>query len=613
MVNTNTQLSLAVKRDLVDNLAKVMSNDASLTPEAAMLKITMDMLANNPYVPPKGCPVNDLPPELLAYIFQVGTQMEAEGELSEDDDDDDDELVDLADGWSSDGDGMDVDGPSREDKKLDEDELGDAGGEEEFGGESGVEDLVLPFQVLVSHVCRHWREIALESPTLWTTLSFTEGSPFEKSSIWIERSKGLPLDIHIDCTILDDEAIPGEDDAAADSAFPPIRYRIEPNGQVYTGHPECRDPRPPALSLPDLSAILDVLVPHITQWRHFELTCSLYDYMHLLLARLSQCPAAPLLETLQLYHYEDCENYEVFSPRELGTSFLIFNGEAPMLRNVSLWGVHLDWDRSVSLLSGLRDLELAYHAKNVRPSWGTFTKMISSSPDIRTLTLCLSGPAQDEDDNDWGTEPFEIQSLTDLVLCYHEQNYAIGLVRKLSVPNLRSLTLDYDDEDYSEFAQCLTLPMPGRKKSWLAGLENLKIAGLPCNDKTIDTIFEQLVGLKTLNLNCSRDDEEKFFVRLLKSTGVSGGFKLYCPNLHTITTSGITGAHMKAFIFARKAARVPIKRVLMSEEDDVDEQQEQWLRANVEEFEFFEPSDSEEEFIDEDEDEVYSLDGVDAN
>ena len=596
----NTQLSLSVKRDLVDNLAKAMGNDASLTPEAAMLKITMDMLANNPYVPPKGCPVNDLPPELLAYVFQVGAQMEAEGDLSEGDDDDD-----LADEGSTDNDGMEVDGPSREDKTSDEGKLEATEGEE-FEGESEFEDSTLPFQVLVSHVCRHWREIALESPTLWTTLSFTEGSSFEKSSIWIQRSKGLPLDIHIDCTIPDDEVLPftpGEGDAAADSAL--SATLAETHGQLYTEeHSECLHP-PPALSLPDLSAILDILVPYIAQWRHFELTCSLYDYMHRLLARFSQCPAAPLLETLQLYHYEDCENYEVFSPRELGTSFLIFNGEAPMLRNVSLWGVHLDWDRSVSLLSGLRDLELAYHAKNVRPSWSTFAKMISSSPDIRTLTLCQSGPARDEDENDWGTEPFEIQSLTDLVLCYHEQTYAIGLIRKLSVPNLHSLTLDYDDEDYSEFAQYLTLPMPGRKKSWLAGLENLKIAGLPCNDKTIDTIFEQLVGLKMLNLNCSRDDEEKYFIRLLDSTSGLGtaGFKLYCPNLHTITTSGITGTQMKAFIAGRKAARAPIKKVLMSGRDEVDEQQEQWMRGNVEEFEFFEPSDSEEEFVDEDEDE----------
>ena len=74
---------------------------------------------------------------------------------------------------------------------MDEDRLEAAEGEE-FEEESDIEDLMLPFQVLVSHVCRHWREIALESPTLWTTLSFTEGSPFEKSSIWISD----PRDFH---------------------------------------------------------------------------------------------------------------------------------------------------------------------------------------------------------------------------------------------------------------------------------------------------------------------------------------------------------------------------------------------------------------------------------
>ena len=76
-----------------------MSNDATLTPDAAaMLKITMNMPTNNSYVLPKGCSVNDFPPKLLAYFFQVGAQMEAERDLSEDDDDDE-ERVDLADGW----------------------------------------------------------------------------------------------------------------------------------------------------------------------------------------------------------------------------------------------------------------------------------------------------------------------------------------------------------------------------------------------------------------------------------------------------------------------------------------------------------------------------------
>jgi len=70
--------------------------------------------------------------------------------------------------------------------------------------------------------------------------------------------------------------------------------------------------------------------------------------------------------------------------------------------------------------------------------------------------------------------------------------------------------------------------------------------------------------------------------------------KIYCPSLHTITTTGVDGAEMRAFIEARRAAGVPIKRVMISEADVVEEKDEKWLRTHVEEVDFFEPSDSEE-------------------
>lgn len=474
---------------------------------------------------------------------------------------------------------------------------------EQTGEEESEEDLVLPFQVLTSHVCSNWREVALKTPSLWTTLTFTEGSPFEKSRTWIERSRGLPLDLFIDCTIPEDEAssVNSDQESGVNEDRPIVREETHGRGYLRE-HSGCDHP-PPPLSLPDLSVILDIVIPHVDQWRQLEVTCSVFDYMHLLLTRLEQCPAAPRLEILQLYHYSNCEDYEVFNPPELSTKFFIFNGEAPALRDVSLWGVHLDWDRSLSLLSGLQDFELAYHAKNVRPSWATFAQILYSSPDLRTLTLCLSGPADDGENVPWDSEALSVPSLKELVLCYHEVKYAIALVRKLSVPNVYTLTLDYDEEDCTEFVRCLTSPMRGSSRSLLAGLEHLKIAGLPCADKAIDLVFEQLVGLKTLNLNCSREDEEKYFDRLLKSSSGSAGLKIYCPNLETITTSGIEGFQMKAFVAARKAAGFPIKRVLMSEEDDVDAQQEDWIRKNVEEFNFFEPSDSE-EYVDEDEEDM---------
>ncbi|KAF9468599.1 hypothetical protein BDZ94DRAFT_1183403 [Collybia nuda] len=594
------------KKDITENVAAVLNFNPGMNAERALHEVTKEMLANNPYVPPKGCPVNDLPNELLAYIFLVGTRMEEEGDTDDEEDEDEyaQELDLISDpkaslkilGFGPNGDESDEDTEDNDDEDDDEDEF----------------DPVLPFQVLVSHVCRHWREIALESPALWTILNFSEGAPFEKSRVWLERSKGLPLDILIDCTIPEgsddhpdpidfDDAGPGAEGIGSQPPRPAGSH-----GQRYDEeHKDCEHP-PPFFSLEDLSTILDLITPHVAHWRSLEVTASLYEYMHILLTRLAHCPAAPLLQVLELHHYEETEDYDTFQPTALNTAFLIFNGIAPNLSEVSLWGVHLDWERSLSFLSGLRDLELAYHARDVRPSFATFSKLLAASPNLRTLTLCLSGPADHIDgENEWTIEPLEVPSLKDLVLCYHDCKYITALMDVLSTPNIHSLALDFDEGDYTEFALRLTEPIRGKSKSILSGLEHLKIAGLPCNERTVDTIFEQLAGLHTLNLNCS-GDEEIIFDRLMKS-------KSYCPNLHTITTTGIQGSKMRQFVEIRRAAGFPVKKVFMSEEDQIDEKEEKWLRANLDSLEFFEPSDSEEELIEIDEDDLDEDGGMDID
>jgi hypothetical protein len=62
-------------------------------------------------------------------------------------------------------------------KVVDDEE--DSDDEEEEDDEED-EEPDLAFQVLVSHVCRHWREIALGTHTLWTTLQFSGHLKLEK-------------------------------------------------------------------------------------------------------------------------------------------------------------------------------------------------------------------------------------------------------------------------------------------------------------------------------------------------------------------------------------------------------------------------------------------------
>ena len=94
-----------------------------------------------------------------------------------------------------------------------------------------------PFPHLVSSVSRRWRDVALNSPRLWTTIVINcdqmtyrrEGSPCKDSSLCIERSKACLLDI----TIL------------TRSSF--RDYHLENN----------------------LQTAMDQIMPHTSRWRRF--------------------------------------------------------------------------------------------------------------------------------------------------------------------------------------------------------------------------------------------------------------------------------------------------------------------------------------------------------
>ncbi|KAF8432675.1 hypothetical protein L210DRAFT_1059319 [Boletus edulis BED1] len=104
------------------------------TPEQAE-QASYTFLPNNSFVPPKGgiCLINNLPLELLSYIFTFG---------------------------------------------------------------STSFNVSLPFS-FVSRVCRRWRNIALLAPSLWTTIVVTlkARTSYKRVSTLLERSKSLPIDI----------------------------------------------------------------------------------------------------------------------------------------------------------------------------------------------------------------------------------------------------------------------------------------------------------------------------------------------------------------------------------------------------------------------------------
>ncbi|KAF7299092.1 hypothetical protein MIND_00857500 [Mycena indigotica] len=597
---------------------RVSANIAlGMDPVAAMQKVQADMLANNPWVPPKnGCPVNDLPPELLAHIFMLGCTMQEEEGENEDDDDDDD-VLDLAEHWETDDDeeadeDVEMGSPEKKSTTLPVNEPDESDSEDEHDGlEEEDEEPFVPFQVLVSHVCRHWRSIALNTHTLWTKLHFDGHVTIDAAETWIKRANGLPLDITIDSThghpkepgpnqpplphatyVVNGEEQTSMVQVILDQISGTLTTAAAPVNDQEEGGALPEEEYDPCISFDDLTEILDLIIPYASDWRLFEVSVNDYKQMYAVLERISACSAAPVLEEFGLYSYDesgDPEETDHFSPPELAKAFLPFNGVAPKLKKLALWAVHLDWEASLSFVRNISELELAYHVRDVRPSFATFQAIVQNSPQLEFLSLCFSGPGGD-------LEKLEIPSLRNLVLCYLESDYVKPLMQSLVLPELQELTLDLAEEDYTEFVAQLAGPAPQSTRSLLAGLSLLKISCLDCNDKAVDLLMAQLDSLKRMDLNCA-GEEERFFHRLFKAQP-NAKSPLYCPKLEGVRVAGKEGSDLKKLVIARKAMGVPLKQVLICRRDYVSPRDDKWLRENVETLEYFEASESEDELVD---------------
>ncbi|KAF8837748.1 hypothetical protein BDN67DRAFT_877520, partial [Paxillus ammoniavirescens] len=543
-------------------------------------------LPDNPFFLQKdnSCLFNHLPPELLSRIFEVG----ASGNGYEEED----EMI--AQSWNEthancleekNEESMGTTANDDIDMTDEEDTNEEASSVRVMTGSSDTSPPWPPFQIVVSHVCRRWRSVAFSTPSLWTYIDVSPEArpPYEHVSTLLERSKSLPIDIFIDCE-------PDEDSVSKDEDRP---------------------------SVADVKSLFALLVPHVRRWRSMHVETSSYEHMYAFLTAVSDPSISPAsqLRTLRLYHCDEEEEFSSFANPELSKHFTLFGGSAPCLRWLALSGVHVDWSQgwlASASASNLTVLELAYHTEDVRPSWTAFATILRGAPALETLILCLSGPSGDL--AQWVIEPnsahtggdlnapIQLLKLTDLELALHSPTYASGLLRKLYIPALKGLTLNFEDGDYTEFINHLIepattvdpLPAHEQPRNLLSGLESLKIFGLPCAYQGVRTLYSELESLVTLNVSMSYLSDA--FLDLLcnpRRIPLTEHNFIQLPRLTTLCVSGTSGDRIREVVRHRRAAGFPLKSIYVEESCDVDDDDVEWIKDNVETFEFFERSDGE--------------------
>lgn len=360
------------------------------------------------------------------------------------------------------------------------------------------------FQVLVSQVCRDWRKIATEKQSLWTTLHFRHPSHIPRAKVFLSRAGTFKL------------------------------FNIFINTVSAKEHTEGLN-----LFNDELDEIFQIIIPHIQRWRAFHLKIA--DNLCKGTARLylSTCGGAPNLETLQLYHFE---NYKTPAQLLLATyrpPVIIFGNNLPKVKNISLIGVNLGWD-NCPFLSNLNNLELALHSEDVRPNYKSWAKILQSSTKMKTMSLHYSGPkpfAFGDTGQPWPSREHRIrlQFLRELNLTDLDAKYLCDLMERMDLPNLRKLTLELSDQDYSPFITLLIgpsthptdvsaallssssdtfhpnatqdLPPSNPPITSLAKLQALTIRDLSCSLTSWVALLRSLEGLRTLEADFSRLDD----------------------------------------------------------------------------------------------------------
>ncbi|KAG8785962.1 hypothetical protein FRC12_017026 [Ceratobasidium sp. 428] len=466
-------------------------------------------------------------------------------------------------------------------------ELGTASPE----NESGQDDL----PCLVSLVCKTWHTLALATPTLWNTLVISDNDPppLSKLRTHLTRSKRAPLNLYLDFSTK----------AESDQ----------------------------------VSRVLKVLVGELERWRHLVIVVPAFEVMYDAVATISRAfdktegIGAPWLEVLRLYGPPEFDPSEP-EPLDLPTPIPLFGtstsyNATPRLRDVVLCGIPVDW--STFLPTTLDRLQLSLHSGSRRPTFTQFAHLTTNSPNLHTLILNASGPALSPPTD----TPIKVQldGLRSLTLDCFDPHYVEGLLKRFCTPALETLALADAVGDSSRVFEVLAAGRPpitradsiGRSvihahtSSSQAGssttsldsissstsssavfprLTTLKISSVECTPASFRQLVRGLPNLTSVKLDArdadpavlgmmaeqdesgrssslpspSATNEEEELTAL--DTVMTDDQKI-CPQLRTVTCTGVPGTTIREFVERRMKARVPVQTVRVCVAPDLDEEE----------------------------------------
>jgi hypothetical protein len=256
--------------------------------------------------------------------------------------------------------------------------------------------------IRVAHVCRRWREAALNHPRFWSHVNVTKLTPAGMAEI-LARAKMAPLHL-------------GADFRWMDAQFVAFERQVE---------------------------------VHISHTRHLRVSIS--GDFESALARLSS--PAPILESLSL------SQKNTWPPATIPDN--LFSCTAPNLKRLELENCDISWKSP--LLKGLRNLQILNISTKAKPKLEDWLDSLNEMPGVKTLFLQFATPLAPLA-SPFISEPSRIitlPSLTYFRIHAFAKDCALALAHLL-LPALTSLHVDVKSQDREGEDVRLVIPYVAR-------------------------------------------------------------------------------------------------------------------------------------------------------
>jgi hypothetical protein len=466
------------------------------------------------------------------------------------------------------------------------------------------------YQGLISLVCHRWKAVMEGTPLVWANITVLERQPFTTTKRFLRLSRTCLINIA-------------------------VKWRGFP---IEDGHITLN-----AYNINDMKCLFGLLSPEAHRWRNLLVAVEDYSLIHYVVQEL-QWASAPNLRMLCLGHHDDEAQDRALT--EMTAKYKLFQSPtgAPLLRDVTLWGAHIDWS-STFLSSNLRQLALCYHHIHLRPEPRRFFEILSScSETLEEFTLESSGPILEAVDWDLcGSSKIELPKLHMLKLASLSAEYAQRILDIIVARNVEELTLDFEDSEmhiriWNALVKKLCTGGISSNEPIFPSLTSLRLLSLPVETIHLGALlyYHPRITSLVINFNYVNDYLPDMLGMPLPKIGAlfsllpewattlhsqvaewrdksrTGGQTVdenvrrkewLCPELRKLKVYGVDSIDLRLLVAGRKEGGVPLKEVWYADTCTLKMSDRAWLKANLEVFEEFEDNEGKDDEDEDDEDE----------